>query len=138
MNIRVHVSFQISVFVFFGYTFRSGTAVSYGNSMLSFLKNPSTVFSTVAAPTYIPIIVCEVSLFSMLMLTLLFGFFLMRAILTGARWFWFAFLWRSGMLNIFSCASGCQHYFLHDLNALLHLFCVHGSVSDSTLRCWSI
>ena len=87
MNIRVHVSFQISVFVFFGYTFRSGTAVSYGNSMLSFLKNPNTVFSTVAAPTYIPIIVSEVSLFSMLLLTLLFVFFLMRAILTGARWF---------------------------------------------------
>ena len=34
MNIGVHVSFQISVFVFFRYIPRSGIAGSYGNSIL--------------------------------------------------------------------------------------------------------
>ena len=32
VNIGVHVSFQIRVFVFSGYMFRSGIAGSYGNS----------------------------------------------------------------------------------------------------------
>lgn len=89
--------------------------------MLSFLKNP-ILSSTGAVPACILIIACGVSLFSLLLLTLLFVLFLMKAILIGGRWFWFAFLWRPVMLNIFPCASGCQHHFLHDLNALLHLF----------------
>ena len=32
MNIGVHVCFQISVFLYFGYIARSGIAGSYGNS----------------------------------------------------------------------------------------------------------
>ena len=36
MNIGVHVSFQISVFVFFRYIPRSGIAGSYGSSIFSF------------------------------------------------------------------------------------------------------
>ena len=36
VNIGVHVSFQIRVFVFSGYMFRSGIAGSYGNSTFSF------------------------------------------------------------------------------------------------------
>ena len=37
MNIKVHVSFQISVFVFFIYIPRSGIAGSYGSSIFSFM-----------------------------------------------------------------------------------------------------
>ena len=42
MNIGVHISFQISVFVFSGYIPRSGIAGSYGNSNFSFLSKLCT------------------------------------------------------------------------------------------------
>ena len=52
VNIEVHVSFQISVFVFFRYIPRSGSAGSYGSSVFSFLGN--ILFSTAVAPVYVP------------------------------------------------------------------------------------
>ena len=39
MNIGVHVSFQMSVFGFLGYTLRSGIAGPYGRSIFSFWRN---------------------------------------------------------------------------------------------------
>ena len=44
MNIGVHVSFEVRVFVFFGYTPRSGIVGSYGNSIFSFFKEPQKRF----------------------------------------------------------------------------------------------
>ena len=53
MKIRVHVSFWISVFVFFRYISRSGIAGSYGSSIFVFWGT-CILFSTVAAQIYIP------------------------------------------------------------------------------------
>ena len=51
MNTGVHVSFWIS---FIQIHAQKWTARSYGNSIFSFLKNVHNMFSTVAAPIYIP------------------------------------------------------------------------------------
>ena len=53
LNIGVHISFQIRIFVLSEYLLRSGIAGSDGNSTLVFLRNIHSV-SIVAAPIYIP------------------------------------------------------------------------------------
>jgi len=53
MNIRVHVSFQIRVFIFSRYISRSGIAGSHGSSIFIF-EGTSILFSIVATPIYIP------------------------------------------------------------------------------------
>ena len=76
MNIGVHVSFRISVFVFFGYIPRSGIAGSYGSSILVFWGT-SILFSLVAEPVYIPTNSAkgrEVSLFSTSLPTLVISY----------------------------------------------------------------
>ena len=42
MNIRVHVYFQITAFIFFGYIYKSGT-IGYGRCIFRFLRNVHTV-----------------------------------------------------------------------------------------------
>ena len=53
MNIRVHVSFQIRVFIFSRYISRSWIAGSYG-SLFLVLSGSSILFFIVTAPIYIP------------------------------------------------------------------------------------
>ena len=50
---RVHIFFQVRVFVFFGWIPNSGITGSYGSSIFNFLRN-LIVFSVVAIPIYIP------------------------------------------------------------------------------------
>ena len=53
MNIEVHVSFWISVFIFFRWIPRSGISGSYDSSIFNFWGTP-IMFSIVTAPIYTP------------------------------------------------------------------------------------
>ena len=59
----MHVSFQISIFSFFRYIPRSGTAESYGSSIFSFLTQISNVFHSGYTNFTVSPIVCKISLF---------------------------------------------------------------------------
>ena len=63
MNIVVHASCWISAFIFFGCIPRSGITGSYDSSIFSFFWGTSILFSIAAAPTYIPTIRAQGSLF---------------------------------------------------------------------------
>ena len=64
MNIGVHVSFQIRVFIFSRYIPRSGIAGSYGHSIFSFLKETPYCFPRWLHQFTFPPTVYEGSLFS--------------------------------------------------------------------------
>ena len=81
VNIRVHVSFQITFFS--GYMPSSEIVGSYVALVLAF-EGTSILFSTVAVPIYIPINSVGGSP-SLHTLSSICGFFFMIAILTGVR-----------------------------------------------------
>ena len=100
MNIGVHVSFWIRVFIFCGYVPRSRIAGSYGNSIFSFLGNfhiflhsDSTNLHSHQQCRRFPFRLYPIH-------HLLFVEFLVMATLTGTRWYLIVVLiWISLIVN---------------------------------------
>ena len=83
INIGMHISFWISVFVFSGYISRSGIAGSYSSTNFSFLRNLQTVFYSGCTNLHSH----QLPVSPHAHQRLLSVFFSMIAILAGVRWY---------------------------------------------------
>ena len=54
LNMGMHISFWVNVFIFFRYIPRIGIARSFGSSIFNCLRNFNALISIVAAPIYTP------------------------------------------------------------------------------------